>query len=316
VDMLEKMIVTMDDFKNAHRGIDPSAMREFFVEIPKVSWEDIGGLEEVKQSLREAVEWPLTQPEVFKRMGINAPRGILLYGPPGTGKTLLAKAVASESKANFISIKGPEVLSKWVGESEKAVRELFKKARQVAPTIVFLDEIDSIAPRRGEFDGSHVTESVVNQLLTSIDGLESMEGVVIIGATNRPDIIDPGLLRPGRFDRLILIPAPDKRSRLEIFKIHTKNMPLAKDVSLDDLAERCINYSGADIEGLCREAAMLSLRSDIKAKEVKKSHFEQAMKNTHGGITEELLKYYARVKDNISSGLAKKDKKDKDIQYM
>jgi len=316
VDMLEKMIVTMDDFKNAHRGIDPSAMREFFVEIPKVSWEDIGGLEEVKQSLREAVEWPLTQPEVFNRMGITAPRGILLYGPPGTGKTLLAKAVASESKANFISIKGPEVLSKWVGESEKAVRELFKKARQVAPTIVFLDEIDSIAPRRGEFDGSHVTESVVNQLLTSIDGLESMEGVVIIGATNRPDIIDPGLLRPGRFDRLILIPAPDKRSRLEIFKIHTKNMPLAKDVSLDDLAERCINYSGADIEGLCREAAMLSLRSDIKAKEVKKSHFEQAMKNTHGGITEELLKYYARVKDNISSGLAKKDKKDKDIQYM
>ena len=316
VDMLEKMIVTMDDFKNAHRGIDPSAMREFFVEIPKVSWEDIGGLEDVKQALREAVEWPLTQPEVFKRMGINAPRGILLYGPPGTGKTLLAKAVASESKANFISIKGPEVLSKWVGESEKAVRELFKKARQVAPTIVFLDEIDSIAPRRGAFEGSHVTESVVNQLLTSIDGLESMEGVVIIGATNRPDIIDPGLLRPGRFDRLILIPAPDKKARLEIFKIHTKNMPLAKDVSLEELSEKCINYSGADIEGLCREAAMLALRSDIKAKEVKKVHFEQAMKTIRGGITEDILKYYSKVKDDIGSGLAKKDKKDKDIQYM
>ncbi|MGF3584151.1 MAG: AAA family ATPase [Thermoplasmatota archaeon] len=316
VDMLEKMTVTMEDFKNAHRGIDPSAMREFFVEIPKVSWDDIGGLDEVKQALKEAVEWPLTQPEVFKRMGITAPRGILLYGPPGTGKTLLAKAVASESKANFISIKGPEVLSKWVGESEKAVRELFKKARQVAPTIVFLDEIDSIAPRRGMFEGSHVTESVVNQLLTSIDGLESMEGVVIIGATNRPDIIDPGLLRPGRFDRLIFIPAPDKKERLEIFKIHTKNMPLAKDVSLEELAEKCNNYSGADIEGLCREAAMLALRSDIKAKEVKKTHFEQAMKTIHGGITEDILKYYSRVKEDIGSGLAKKDKRDKDIQYI
>jgi len=316
VDMLEKMIVTMDDFKNAHRGIDPSAMREFFVEIPKVSWDDIGGLEEVKQALREAVEWPLTQPEVFKRMGITAPRGILLYGPPGTGKTLLAKAVASESKANFISIKGPEVLSKWVGESEKAVRELFKKARQVAPTIVFLDEIDSIAPRRGAFEGSHVTESVVNQLLTSIDGLESMEGVVIIGATNRPDIIDPGLLRPGRFDRLIFIPAPDKIARLEIFKIHTKNMPLAKDVSLEELADKCNNYSGADIEGLCREAAMLALRGDIKAKEVKNIHFEYAMKIIRGGITEDILKYYSKVKEDIGSGLAKKDKKDKDIQYM
>ncbi|MBU1941814.1 MAG: CDC48 family AAA ATPase, partial [Candidatus Thermoplasmatota archaeon] len=192
VELLEKMDVTIDDFKNAHRGIEPSALREFLVEIPKVTWNDVGGLEEVKQNLIEAVDWPLTQPEVFKRLGIDAPRGILLYGPPGTGKTLLAKAVAHESKANFISIKGPEVLSKWVGESEKAVRELFKKARQVAPTIVFLDEIDAIAPRRGAYSGSHVTESVVNQLLTSIDGLESMEGVVIIGATNRPDIIDPG----------------------------------------------------------------------------------------------------------------------------
>jgi len=389
VDMLEKMTVTMEDFKNAHRGIDPSAMREFFVEIPKVSWEDIGGLDEVKQALKEAVEWPLTQPEIFKRMGITAPRGILLYGPPGTGKTLLAKAVASESKANFISIKGPEVLSKWVGESEKAVRELFKKARQVAPTIVFLDEIDSIAPRRGVFEGSHVTESVVNQLLTSIDGLESMEGVVIIGATNRPDIIDPGLLRPGRFDRLIFIPAPDRMARFEIFKIHTKEMPIfvtkeeikeieqeieTKQIDESDethysdvtkkssrgemltltqteadklgkkeegvkkqkqeisvaffkklsdvdklrywLANKTENYSGADIEGLCREAAMLALRADIKAKEVRKAHFEEAMKVIHGGITEDILKYYSRVKEDIGSGLAKKDKRDKDIQYI
>ena len=315
IELLEKMEVTIDDFKNAHRGIEPSAMREFFVEIPKVSWEDIGGLMDVKQNLREAVEWPLTQPEVFKRMGIHAPRGILLYGPPGTGKTLLAKAVAHESKANFISIKGPEVLSKWVGESEKAVRELFKKARQVAPTIVFLDEIDSIAPRRGAFEGSHVTESVVNQLLTSIDGLESMEGVVVIGATNRPDIIDPGLLRPGRFDRLLLTPGPDKEARLEIFKIHTKDMPLGKDVSLEELAERTNGFSGADIESMCREAAMLALRSDINAKEVRSAHFDQALSEARGSLTDEVLKYYKKVKEDMGSSIAKKDKRERDIQY-
>jgi transitional endoplasmic reticulum ATPase len=310
------MEVTLDDFKNAHRGIEPSALREFFVEIPKISWEDVGGLEDVKQSLKEAVEWPLSQPEVFKRMGIHAPRGILLYGPPGTGKTLLAKAVAHESKANFISIKGPEVLSKWVGESEKAVRELFKKARQVAPTIVFLDEIDSIAPRRGTFEGSHVTESVVNQLLTSIDGLESMEGVVVIGATNRPDIIDPGLLRPGRFDRLLLIPAPDSVSRLEILKIHTKDMPLAKDVSLDEIAEKTVGFSGADIDALCREAAMTALRDDINVKEVRKAHFERAIAEARGSLTDDVIKYYKKVKDEMGSSIAKKDKKERDIQYM
>jgi transitional endoplasmic reticulum ATPase len=316
VGLLEKMEVTMDDFKNAHRGIEPSAMREFFVEVPKVSWEDVGGLDDVKQNLREAVEWPLTQPEVFKRMGINAPRGILLYGPPGTGKTLLAKAVASESKANFISIKGPEVMSKWVGESEKAVRELFKKARQVAPTIVFLDELDSIAPRRGTYAGSHVTDSVVNQLLTSIDGLESMEGVVVVGATNRPDIIDQGLLRPGRFDRLILIRTPDEKTRLEIFKIHTRNMPLTKDVNLKDLSKMTDNYSGADIEALCREAAMIAVRKNPKAKKVDMQHFDEAMKSVRGAITPDIIKFYEKISEDLGSGVAKKDKKEKDIQYM
>ena len=315
-EILEKMEVTMDDFKNAHRGIEPSAMREFFIEVPKVSWGDVGGLEDIKQNLREAVEWPLTQPEVFKRMGIEAPRGILLYGPPGTGKTLIAKAVANESKANFISIKGPEVMSKWVGESEKAIRELFKKAKQVAPTIVFLDEIDSIAPRRGSYSGSHVTESVVNQILTSMDGLESMEGVVVIGATNRPDILDPGLLRPGRFDRLLLLPAPDKKSRIEIFKIHTKGMPLTKDVSLEELAGKCEGFSGADINGVCREAAMLALRDDIKAKEINKKHFEKAMSGFRASITDDIIKYYKKVTEELSGGMAKKDKRDKDIQYM
>jgi len=313
VEMLEKMEVLMGDFKNAHRGIEPSAIREFFIEIPKVSWKDIGGLDEVKRNLIEAVEWPLTQPEVFKRMGIKAPRGILLYGPPGTGKTLLAKAVAHESKANFISIKGPEVLSKWVGESEKAIRELFKKAKQVAPTIIFLDEIDSIAPKRGQYSGSHVTESVVNQILTSIDGLESMEGVVVLAATNKPDMLDAALLRPGRFDRLLLTPAPDRKSRVEIFKIHTKGMPLAKNVSLDDLSDKTEGFSGADIEGFCREAAMLTLREDIKSKEVGKSHFDRAMIGMSPSITTDLINHYQRLKQSRTRDIIKDDKRDSDV---
>ncbi len=314
VEMLEKMEVVMADFKNAYRGIEPSAIREFFIEVPKINWNDIGGLEEIKQSLRESVEWPLTQPEVFKRMGIEAPRGILLYGPPGTGKTLLAKAVANESKANFISIKGPEVLSKWVGESEKAVRELFKKAKQVAPTIIFLDEIDSIAPRRGRYEGgSHVTESVVNQLLTSIDGLESMEGVVVIAATNKPDILDAALLRPGRFDRLLLTPAPDLESRKQIFKIHTKGMLLSKDVDLEDFAARTEGYSGADIEGLCREAAMIALRENIDAKEVNKFHFESALKETKASITKDLISHYEKLRNSRTNDILRDDKKDTDV---
>jgi transitional endoplasmic reticulum ATPase len=316
VEVLEKMEVTMDDFINAKRGIEPSAMREFFVEVPRVNWADVGGLENVKQQLRESVEWPLSQPEVFKRLGITPPRGILLYGPPGTGKTLLAKAVANESEANFISIKGPEVMSKWVGESEKAVRELFKKAKQVSPSIVFLDELDAIAPKRGTYSGSHVTESVVNQLLTSIDGLESMEGVVVIGATNRPDIIDQSLLRPGRFDRLILTPVPDLSVRKDILRIHTKSIPLTSDVLLDVLAERTDGFSGADIEALCREAAMIALRENIKIKKVDMKHFEEALKNIRPSLTEDLIKYYQAVSKDLGIGLAKKDKRDKDIQYL
>jgi len=315
VDLLEKMEVSKDDFKNAKRGIEPSALREFFIELPKVNWNDVGGLESVKQNLKESVEWPLSKPEIFERMGITPPTGILLYGPPGTGKTLLAKAIANESKANFISIKGPEVMSKWVGESEKAVRELFKKAKQVAPSIVFLDEIDAIAPRRGAYSGSHVTESVVNQILTSIDGLESMEGVIIIGATNRPDILDTSLLRPGRFDRLLLVPAPDFEARKEIFKIHTKNMPLDKDISLTDLSHETEGFTGADIEGLCREAAMLSLRNNIKSKIVKMENFEKAMYSIRPSITESVINYYKEISKDLGSGVAKKDKSEKDIQY-
>ncbi len=305
-EILEKMHVTMGDFKEALKLIEPSALREFMIEVPQTTWDDVGGLGDVKQSLQEAVEWPLRYPEAFVNLGIRPPRGVLLYGPPGTGKTLLARAVAHESGANFLSVKGPEVLSKWVGESEKAVREIFKKAKQAAPSIVFLDELDSIAPRRGAYEGSHVTESVVNQLLTSVDGLESMEGVVVVGATNRPDIIDPGLLRAGRFDRLLLVPAPDEKATKEILKVHTRTMPLTKDVDFDELVPNMKGYVGSDVEALCREAAMLALREDIKAKKVKMAHFRKAIKEVRASVNEETMKYYKKLSEQLGTSMAKK----------
>ena len=277
-EVLEKLIVTKDDFKLALREIQPSALREVLVQVPDVKWDDVGGLEEVKQELKEAVEWPLKYPDKFTNFGVRPPKGTLLYGVPGTGKTLLAKAVANESEANFIAIKGPELLSKWVGESEKGVREVFRKAKQTAPTVIFFDEIDAIASSRGgEFGDSGVTKRVVNQLLTEMDGLEELEDVAIIAATNRPDIIDPGLMRPGRFDRHIKVDTPDEKARLEIFKVHTKDMPLAKDVKLSKLAKNAEGYVGADIEAVCREAAMLTLRDNLDAKEVTMEFFNQAM---------------------------------------
>jgi transitional endoplasmic reticulum ATPase len=305
-EVLERMSVTMDDFKQAHKLVDPSALREFLVEVPTTEWSDIGGMEEVKQSLKEAVEWPLEDPESFVRMGIKPPRGILLYGPPGTGKTLLAKAVANESGANFISVKGPEVLSKWVGESEKAIREIFKKAKQSSPSIVFLDEIDSIAPRRGSHEGAAVTETLVNQLLTAIDGLESMEGVVVIGASNRPDIIDNGLLRAGRFDRLIKVSAPDEEARLAILKVHTKGMPLGKDVDIKELAKLTKGHVGADIESLCREAAMFALREDRKSTIVGKNHFDEALRTVRSSVTDEVIKYYDRLAEQLGQTALRK----------
>ena len=314
-EILEKMVVTMKDFKEALKAIEPSALREVLIEIPKVKWSDIGGLHEVKQRLREAVEWPLKNPKVFKKMGIRPPKGILLYGPPGTGKTLLAKAVATESEANFLSIKGPEIFSKWVGESEKAIREVFKKAKQTAPSIVFLDEIDAIAPRRGGYEGTRVTETVVNQLLTSIDGLEQMSDVVVIGATNRPDILDPSLLRPGRFDELVLVGIPDKEARMEIFKIHTANMPLADDVDLEELADLTDGYVGADIEAICREAGMIALREDENAKEVRREHFMKAMENIHPSVDEEMMDYYKEMESKLGKGVLKKEIK-KGIEVM
>ncbi len=287
VEILDNISVKRRDFIEAMKMISPSALREVLVEVPDVKWDDIGGLEEVKRLLKEAVEWPLKYPDAFKRMGIRPAKAVLLYGPPGCGKTLLAKAAANESEANLIAVKGPELLSKWVGESEKAVREIFKKAKQTAPTIILFDEIDALAPRRrgDDFTGSHVTETVVNQLLTEMDGIETLENVIIIGATNRPDILDPALLRPGRFDTRIIVPVPDKEARLEIFKIHTRRMPL-DNVDLNELAKKTHGYSGADIEAVCREAAMIALREDIKSKKVSREHFEKALKKISPSISD------------------------------
>jgi transitional endoplasmic reticulum ATPase len=291
--VLDKMEVTMEDFVNAYKEITPTAMREVYIEIPTVHWEDIGGLEEVKEDLKEAVEWPIKTPEIFERLGIKPPKGILLFGPPGCGKTLLAKAVATESAANFITIKGPEVFSKWVGESEKAIREVFRKARMAAPAVIFFDEIDSLVPRRGlGFSDSGVSERVISQLLTEMDGMVNLEDVVVIAATNRPDMVDPAVLRPGRFDRLIYVPEPDEKSKLEIFKIYTKNMPLARGVDLTQLVATARNYSGADIDAFCREAGMVALRKDIKASEVTMQDFEEARKRVGPSVTPDMEKWY------------------------
>ena len=291
-EMVEKLEVTMDDFNEALKNTEPSALREVFVEVPNVKWEDIGGLERAKQELKEVVEWPLKYPDVFSLLNTKPPKAILLFGPPGTGKTMLVKAVANESDANFISIKGPELLSKWVGESEKAVREIFRKAKQSAPCIIFLDEIDSIAPIRSAGLDSHVTERVVSQILTEMDGLEELKDVMIIAATNRPDIIDPALLRPGRLDRLIYIQSPTKEAREAIFKVHLAGKPLGADVSIEELAKMTEGYVGADIAAIVKEAVMAALREfvtpEITEENIKdiieniivmKKHFESAIKS-------------------------------------
>jgi transitional endoplasmic reticulum ATPase len=296
MEILENLRVTRKDFMDAYKEVQPTAMREVMIEVPNVRWDDIGGLDSVKKELREAIEWPLKYPEMFRRMGIKPPRGIFLYGPPGTGKTLLAKAVANESEANFISVKGPEIFSKWVGESEKAIRETFRKARQAAPCIVFFDEIDAVAPRRGMDAGSHVTETVVNQLLSEMDGLEELKEVVVIAATNRPDMVDSALLRPGRFDKLILIPAPDLETRKKILEVHTKRVPIAKDIDLDKLAKATESYSGADIEAMVREAALNALRENKQAKIVEQKHFDKALKEVKPSLEPSVIKGYDKFK--------------------
>ena len=316
-EVLNKIIVRMADFQDALKEVEPSAMREVLVEVPDIKWEDIGGLDGVKEELREAIEWPLKYPELFSQMNAVPPKGLLLYGPPGTGKTLLAKAAANESEANFISVKGPELLNKFVGESEKAVREVFRKARQAAPCIIFFDEIDSVAPVRGSSSGdSNVTERVISQFLTEMDGLEELRNVVIIAATNRPDIVDPALLRPGRFDRMLLVPPPDLEARRQIFKIHTKKTPLGEDVKLDDLAKKTEGYTGADIASICNTAVMLSIKEHIgkakdaedakkKAKSLKvaKRHYDEALQKVKP-ISSQELRMYERFSQQFADSKA------------
>ena len=298
-DVLQSLYVTQADFDMALAEISPSALREVLVEKPNVRWDDVGGLAKVKMKLREAVEAPLMHPEVFEEMGIRAPKGVLLFGPPGTGKTLLAKAVATESEANFISVRGPEIFNKYVGESEKAVREIFKKARQTAPCVLFFDEIDAIMTARGQRDDTGVSQRIVNQFLAEMDGMQALQGVLVIGATNRADIVDPAVLRPGRFDSVVFVPPPDNAARREILAVHTKKMPLAKDVNLDKLAELTEGYSGADIEGLCREAAMAAVRDEWKAKPVAMKHFEAAMEEVRPSISPDDMKRYEGVAELV-----------------
>jgi len=288
-EVLSRLEVTREDFLQAFREMEPSTMREVLIEKPNVRWDDIGGLEEAKQELKESIEWPIKMGRLFQHLDARPPKGVLLYGPPGTGKTLLAKAVATESEANFIYVRGPEFMSKWVGESERMVRETFRKAKTAAPCVIFFDEIDAITPVRGGFEDTHVTERVISQILTEMDGLEELHNVTVIAATNRPDLVDPALLRPGRFDRHVYIPPPDLATRKAILQIHTRKKPLAKDVDLDEIARKTDKYTGAELAAVCNEAAMLALREaaskmksveedSLKGVQIEKRHFEAAMK--------------------------------------
>ncbi len=303
--ILESMKVNMDDFYKALSEVEPSGMREVIVDVPKVAWSDVGGLESVKKEIRE-VFIPSEDKKAFERLGIKPPRGVLFYGPPGTGKTLIAKAVANESGSNFICVNGPEIASKWMGESEKAIRQIFKRAKQMAPCIIFFDEIDSIAPRRGSDDVSSSWERVVNQLLTSMDGIEELKNVTVMAATNRPDMIDPALLRPGRFDKLILIGKPDLESRLRILEIHTRDMPLM-NVDLIDIADLTDGYVGADLEALCREAGLCAFRENSNAKYITKKHFDMALKTIKPSVDPKVMESYSTMASEIMKRKTKFD---------
>ena len=299
-ELLVGLTVTRTDFINALGSIHPSALREVFVERPNVHWADVGGLENVKQQLKEAVELPIKNPKAFEDMGIRPIKGILLVGAPGTGKTMLAKAVATERESNFISIKGPELLSKFVGESERATREIFRKARQAAPCIIFMDEIDAVAPPRGgDGNDSMVSERVVDTLLTEMDGLQDVKNILVLAATNRPDMVDPALLRPGRFDKIIEIPMPDEETRLAILKVHTRRMSLNKDIKLPELAKLTENYTGAELENLCREAGMNAIRKGLEAVSMKE--FNEALQEIRPAIPRELSERIKRFKDEPES---------------
>jgi len=299
-EFLDSLEVTRADFMEAQKGIQPSAMREIMVQIPDVGWDEVGGVEAAKETLRDGIELPLTQPDAFRRVGIRPAKGFLLFGPPGTGKTLMAKAVAREAEANFVATKSSDLLSKWYGESEKQLSKLFNRARQVSPTVVFIDEIDSLAPERGGgFADSGVTERVVNTLLAEMDGLEALENVVVIGATNRPSLLDPALLRPGRFDEVVYVPIPDEEGRREILEIHTRDMLVAGDVNLEHLAARTQGYTGADLENLARQAGLLALRSDIDVDEITMENFERALDQTRASVTSEMEEEYESIAEEL-----------------
>jgi transitional endoplasmic reticulum ATPase len=301
-EILDALAVDAADFENALKRVQPSAMREVMVQVPDVTWDDVGGLDTARDKLREGIELPLKHPESFRRLGIRPAKGFLLYGPPGTGKTMLAKACARESQANFISIKSSDLLSKWYGESEQQIARLFARARQVAPTVIFIDELDSLVPARGGGMGEpQVTERVVNTILAEMDGLEELNNVVLIGATNRPNLIDPALLRPGRFDELIFVGVPDVAGRLRILTIHTSAMPLAKDVDLESLARRAERFTGADLEDLTRRAGLTALRRGLESAEVTMADFDAALLDTRASVTDEMLTDYERIQDTLKS---------------
>ncbi len=307
-EVLESVEVSREDFEEALKEIEPSAMREVMVEVPTVDWRDVGGLDDAKQEIEEAVEWPLKYPQRITRMGIKAPKGILLYGPPGTGKTLVAQAVANETNSNFISIKGPQVLSKYVGESEKAIRDIFKKARQVSPCIIFFDEIDSIAAARmNDSETARASQQVVNQLLTELDGMEALKEVVVMAATNRPDMLDPALMRSGRFDRLVLVGRSTLEGRQSIFNIHTRNIPLDSDVDITELSALTEGYVGADIESVCREAVMLALREDFDTQMVRRDHFMAALEKVKPTITENMAEFYNKMEQMLKGSTHKQE---------
>jgi len=311
-EIIQELMIRDEDFIKATNLVEPSAMREVMIEIPNIRWEDIGGLEEIKQELKEAVEWPLKYPKLFEKAGIRPLNGILLFGPPGCGKTLLAKAIANESQSNFIAIKGPEIYSKWVGESERAVREIFRKARQAAPSILYFDEIDAITSGRGSYEGTQTFSSIVNQILVEMDGIENRKGVIIIASTNRPDIVDSAFLRPGRFDRLIFVEAPDFEARLKILEVHTKDMPLDEEVSLKKIAQNTEGYSGADLENVCREAGMEAIREKMmELEKIENKHFEFALSKIKSTLPRDIIeRYYNLAKEITESRNIKESKAD------
>jgi len=308
LEVLNEIIITAADFDNALKEVEPSAMREVMVEVPSVLWNEVGGLKQSRQEILETIEWPLSHPGRFKDMGIQPPKGVLLYGPPGTGKTLIAKAVATETNANFISIRGPQLLSKWMGESEKAIREVFKKARQVAPCVIFFDELDALAPTRGTDGSSQAMERVVNQLLIELDGLEVLKDVVVVAATNRPELIDPALIRSGRFDRAVFIGPPTRNGREEVLKIHTRHIPMSEDVDLGEIADATEGYVGADLEAICREAVLMAMRRDFNTKSVQMDHFRTALKKVRPAITEHIKEYYQQLETQFKGGVKKEQK--------